>query len=116
MEFEQIGKRLEWLDEQQRKSKTDLSDLGERLTSIETSVNALTLQFKTANQGLSELTPAIGAYQSIRSNDDQTTHRLKQNDRNDGKGHHPARTGGHQAPSHGIGRAEKIDHADRQDR
>ena len=58
MEFEQIGKRLEWLDEQQRKSKGDLSDLGGRLTSIETSVNGLTLQFKTLNQGLAELSPA----------------------------------------------------------
>jgi chromosome segregation ATPase len=59
MEFEQIGKRLEWLDEQQRKNKTDLSDLGGRLTSIETSVNALMQQFKTVNQGLTELTPAL---------------------------------------------------------
>jgi len=59
MEFEQIGKRLEWLDEQQRKNKTDLSDLGGRLTSIESSVNALTQQFKTVNQGLNELNPAV---------------------------------------------------------
>jgi chromosome segregation ATPase len=59
MEFEQIGKRLEWLDEQQRKNKGDLSDLGGRLTSIETSVNALMQQFKTVNQGLTELTPAL---------------------------------------------------------
>ena len=28
MEFEQIGTRLEWLDEQQRKNKSDISDLG----------------------------------------------------------------------------------------
>ena len=82
MEFEQIGKRLEWLDEQQRKNKGDLSDLGGRLTYIETSVNALMQQFKTVNQG---------------------------------KGYRPARTGGYQTPSHGIGRAEKIDHCDRQD-
>ena len=59
MEFEQIGKRLEWLDEQQRKSKGDLSDIGGRLTSIETSVKALMQQFKTVNQGLAELTPAL---------------------------------------------------------
>ena len=59
MEFEQIGKRLEWLDEQQRKNKGDLSDLGGRLTYIETSVNALMQQFKTVNQGLAELTPAL---------------------------------------------------------
>jgi chromosome segregation ATPase len=58
MEFEQIGKRLEWLDEQQRKNKTDISDLGERLSSIETSVNALTQQIKTLNQSMTELTPA----------------------------------------------------------
>ena len=58
MEFEQIGKRLEWLDEQQRKNKTDLINLGERLTSIETSVNALTQQFKTLSQGLAEIAPS----------------------------------------------------------
>ncbi len=58
MEFEQIGKRLEWLDEQQRKNKTDLVNLGERLTSIETSVNALTQQFKTLSQGLAEIAPS----------------------------------------------------------
>ena len=58
MEFEQIGTRLEWLDEQQRKNKSDISDLGGRLTSIETSVNALTQQIKTLSQGLNDLTPA----------------------------------------------------------
>jgi chromosome segregation ATPase len=58
MEFEQIGKRLEWLDEQQRKNKSDLVNFGERLTSIETSVNALTQQFKTLSQGLAEIAPA----------------------------------------------------------
>jgi chromosome segregation ATPase len=58
MEFEQIGKRLEWLDEQQRRNKSDLVNLGERLTSIETSVNALTQQFKTLSQGLAEIAPA----------------------------------------------------------
>lgn len=58
MEFEQIEKRLEWLDEQQRKNKTTLSDLSEKVTSLETSVNALMKQFKTLSKELSEIAPA----------------------------------------------------------
>ena len=58
MEFEQIQKRLEWLDEQQRKQKTTLGDLTDKLTSLETSVNVLTQQFKTFNKELSDLSPA----------------------------------------------------------
>lgn len=59
MEFDQIGKRLEWLDDQQRKNKTELVGLGERLTSIETSVNALVQQLKAVSQGLAEITPSM---------------------------------------------------------
>jgi chromosome segregation ATPase len=59
MEFDQIGKRLEWLDDQQRKNKTELVGLGERLTSLETSVNALVQQLKTLSQGLAEITPSM---------------------------------------------------------
>ena len=46
MEFEQIGKRLEWLDEQQRLSKTNVGDVVSRLATLETSVNALTQQLR----------------------------------------------------------------------
>ncbi len=59
MEFEQIGKRLEWLDDQQRTNRADLANLGERLTSIETSVNALTQQLKALSQGLAEISPSM---------------------------------------------------------
>jgi chromosome segregation ATPase len=59
MEFDQIGKRLEWLDDQQRKNKTELVGLGERLTSIETSVNALVQQLKTLSQSLAEIMPSM---------------------------------------------------------
>src|SRR5512141_774338 len=52
MEFEQIGKRLEWLDEQQRQSKSNVGDLVSRLASIETSVNALSQQLKTLSKDL----------------------------------------------------------------
>jgi chromosome segregation ATPase len=57
MEFEQIGKRLEWLDEQQRQSKTNVGDLVSRLASIETSVNGLTQQLKTLSKELTEVSP-----------------------------------------------------------
>lgn len=58
MEFEQITKRLEWLDDQQRKNKTTISDLSQQLTSIETTVNALTKQIKSLGKELEEIGPA----------------------------------------------------------
>ena len=57
MEFEQIGKRLEWLDEQQRQSKSYVGDLGTRLAALETSINALNIQFKTLSKELTEVSP-----------------------------------------------------------
>ncbi len=57
MEFEQITKRLEWLDDQQRKNKTALSDLGQQLTSIETTVNALSKQLKGLAKEIEDLAP-----------------------------------------------------------
>ncbi len=59
MEFEQIGKRLEWLDEQQRQSKSNVGDLGTRLANLETSVNALVSQFKTLSKELTEVPPVV---------------------------------------------------------
>lgn len=59
MEFEQITKRLEWLDDQQRKNKTAVSAVEERLTSLETSVNALTKQLKALTKEISDIGPAV---------------------------------------------------------
>jgi chromosome segregation ATPase len=50
MEFEDIVKRVQWLDDQQRKSKTELTELTGRLASLGTTVNALTQQIKTLGQ------------------------------------------------------------------
>ncbi len=58
MEFEQITKRLEWLDDQQRKNKTAISDLSQQLTSIETTVNALSKQIKGLGKEIEDLSPA----------------------------------------------------------
>ena len=58
MEFEQIVKRLEWLDKQQRENKDALSSLSEHLNSFETSVNAVSKQIKTLSKQITEIAPA----------------------------------------------------------
>jgi chromosome segregation ATPase len=57
MEFEQIVKRLEFLDKQQRENKEAVTKLTERLTSFESNVDVATKQIKTASKQLSEITP-----------------------------------------------------------
>ena len=57
MEFEQIIKRLEWLDKQQRENKDALSALNEHLNSFETSVNAVSKQIKTLSKQITEIAP-----------------------------------------------------------
>ena len=58
MEFEQIVKRLEWLDKQQRQNTDALSTLDARLSSFETSVNAVSKQIKTLSKQITDITPA----------------------------------------------------------
>ncbi|MBK9209953.1 MAG: hypothetical protein IPL71_17335 [Anaerolineales bacterium] len=58
MEFEQIIKRLEWLDKQQRENKDSLAALSERLNSFETSVNVVSKQIKTISKQITDITPA----------------------------------------------------------
>ena len=58
MEFEQIVKRLEWLDKQQRDNKEVLTTINGRLASVETTVNAVSQQVKTLNNQISEILPA----------------------------------------------------------
>jgi chromosome segregation ATPase len=57
MEFEQIVKRLEFLDKQQRDSKDLLASLNERLQSFETSVNATSKQIKALAKQVSDSAP-----------------------------------------------------------
>lgn len=58
MEFEQIVKRLDWLEKQQRDSKDSITAVSERLTSFETSVNAISKQIKTLSKQVTDLAPA----------------------------------------------------------
>jgi chromosome segregation ATPase len=58
MEFEEIVKRLEWLDTQQRQNKETLAKLDERLSSFETTVNAVSKQIKSINKQMTDIAPA----------------------------------------------------------
>jgi chromosome segregation ATPase len=58
MEFEEIVKRLEWLDTQQRQNKEMLAKLDERLSSFETTVNAVSKQIKSINKQMTDIAPA----------------------------------------------------------
>lgn len=56
MEFEQIIKRIDWLEKQQRKTSESASTVDERLTSIERDIAALGKQLKSLEKGLAEIT------------------------------------------------------------
>jgi len=55
MEFEQIVKRLEWLDEERRKDRATVVKLEERLTTLETSINAVAQQIKDLSKDVGEI-------------------------------------------------------------
>ena len=57
MEFEQIVKRLEWLDEEHRKDKAALSTLEERIASLDGNISTLTKQIKDLDKKVSEIGP-----------------------------------------------------------
>jgi len=58
MEFVEIVKRLEWFDTQQRQNKETLVRMEERLTSFETTVNAVSKQIKSMNKQMTDIAPA----------------------------------------------------------
>lgn len=58
MEFEQIVKRLEYLDKQQRDTRESLTALNVRLSDFETTVNAVSKQIKALAKQVTDITPA----------------------------------------------------------
>lgn len=46
MEYDQIGKRVDWLDDERRKDKTQLAAVAERITSLEGNLPTITKQLK----------------------------------------------------------------------
>jgi len=59
MEFEQIVKRLEWLDDEHRKDKAALSALEERIASLIGNISTLTKQVKDLSTKVSDIGPAV---------------------------------------------------------
>ena len=57
MEFEQIIKRLEWLDKQQRENQDTLTKVSARLAAFETTVDAVSKQIKPLSKQISEISP-----------------------------------------------------------
>ena len=55
MDFEQIVKQLNWLDKEQRKSKTVLENVDERFASLDASVAALSKQLKALSKQLTDI-------------------------------------------------------------
>lgn len=58
MDFEQIVKRLEWLDQQQRENTEALSTLDTRMASFDSSMGVLSKQTKSINKQLTDISPA----------------------------------------------------------
>ncbi len=56
MEFEQLIKRLDWLDEERRKDKTAIATLGERIIGLEGDLKTANKKIKDLNGSLSKLT------------------------------------------------------------
>jgi chromosome segregation ATPase len=57
MEFEQIVKRLEWLDDEHRKDKAALTKFEERIASIEINIKALSEDIKDLSKKITEIGP-----------------------------------------------------------
>lgn len=58
MEYEDIIKKVQWLDDHERKSKAELTELGTRLTNLSANITALTKQLKSIDQRVNDLSVA----------------------------------------------------------
>ncbi len=71
MEFEQIIKRLDWLDEEHRKNKTELGTLAEKLTHTEG-------ELRVANKRIKELASELSQFSNVLARIDQFNDALAQ--------------------------------------
>lgn len=55
MEFEQLVKRLDWLDEEHRKTKSALTSIEQRMSALETSINSVAKQIKPLGDRIADL-------------------------------------------------------------
>ena len=55
MEFEQIVKRLEWLDEEHRKTRASISGYDERMAAMERNIEAVSKQIKPLTKQIADV-------------------------------------------------------------
>jgi chromosome segregation ATPase len=55
MEFEQIVKRLEWLDEEHRKTRNTIITLEERMAALEANIDTVAQQVKPLPKQIAEI-------------------------------------------------------------
>ncbi|NWG05971.1 MAG: hypothetical protein HXY35_04700 [Chloroflexi bacterium] len=55
MEFEQLVKRIEWLDEEHRKTRTSIVTIEERIAALEGSIDAVAKQLKPLNKQIADV-------------------------------------------------------------
>ncbi|MEN8173195.1 MAG: hypothetical protein ABFS03_09990 [Chloroflexota bacterium] len=65
MEIEQLAKRVDWLDDERRKDKNTISQLQERILSLEGQLNAADQKNKTINSELTHLKTVLGRMDRI---------------------------------------------------
>jgi chromosome segregation ATPase len=58
MEFEDIVKRVEWLDEQQRKARAELGEVAGEVAGVRSGLDSLAKEFKKTNRQLNDLSLA----------------------------------------------------------
>jgi chromosome segregation ATPase len=58
MEFEEIIKKVQWIEDQERKGKTELKDLSDRVTGLNSSIGAVAQHLKTLAQQINDLSVA----------------------------------------------------------
>ena len=67
MEFEQIIKRLDWLEKEHRKDKDAISALKEQMAALDTSINAASKQIKGLSKQISEVTASAARFEQFDS-------------------------------------------------
>ena len=55
MEFEQLVKRLEWLDEEHRKTRTSLLTLEERIAALDSNIEVTAKQIKPLDKRIADV-------------------------------------------------------------
>lgn len=67
MDFEQLVKRLDFLEKQQRDTKETLGSLSGQIASFETTVNAVSKQIKVIGKQVADITPATKRVEQFES-------------------------------------------------